>query len=98
MKILLTLFVLFLSPSVFSLEWNFEFLDTLFLGCIDEAKIDGFDLHVKGINYEYCGCYTNGIAKNFEVLEVVKLNESGMLESNKTFNSIVIECLEKVGY
>ena len=51
-----------------------------------------------GNQFEYCGCYTHGISKNFDVLEVVELVDSGNLLSNEIFKSIVDECIGKIDY
>ena len=100
MKILLTFFVLLFSSSVFAEEWTFEDLDEVFNGCVDEAKEmsleNEFNLNISSY-YEYCGCYVNGIAKNFELTKILKMMESGILDSDKTFNSIVEGCAEKIG-
>ena len=87
MKILITVFVLFLSSAVFSIEWEFETLNPVFEGCLGDSD--------DGVDYEYCGCYVNGISKNFRVLEVIQLNESGKLATNEDFLSIVEECVYK---
>ena len=78
---------MFLSSHSFSYEWSAEYLGSIFQGCIEDAQ-DGSD-------FEYCGCYTNNISKNFEVMEIVDLLNSGNLESNRVFKSIVIECMKK---
>ena len=87
MKILITFFILFFSSTVLSFEWDFETLNTVFEGCLDNSN--------NGTDYEYCGCYVNGISKNFRVLEVVQLMDSGKLETNDDFLSIVEECVYK---
>ena len=87
MKILLTVFILFFSSTVFSVEWDFETLNTVFEGCLDNSN--------NGTDYEYCGCYVNGISKNFRVLEVLQLMDSGKLETNEDFLSIVEKCVYK---
>ena len=45
MKILLTFFVLFFSSAVFSIEWDFETLNPVFEGCLDDSN--------NGTDYEY---------------------------------------------
>lgn len=89
MKILFTIIFLFFSPAIYSIEWNFETLNPVFQGCIENSNT--------GADYEYCGCYVNGISKEFRVLEVLQLMDSGELESNQDFLSIVEECVYKSG-
>lgn len=86
MRLIIVFFILF-SPPVFSIDWDSLTLQPLFEGCLQNSD-DSTD-------YEYCGCYVNGISKNFEVLEVVELNQAGKLETNNTFLSIVEDCVYK---
>tara|TARA_B100001057_G_scaffold490983_1_gene580293 strand:+ start:2827 stop:3096 length:270 start_codon:yes stop_codon:yes gene_type:complete len=88
MKIFFTIIVLFYSSSIFSIEWDSSTLQPVFEGCVQNSS-DGSD-------YEYCGCYVNGISKNFTVLQVVELSETGELESNEFFLSIIEECVNKL--
>ena len=87
MKILLSFFILFFSSAVFSIEWVSETLNPVFEGCLNDSN--------NGVDYEYCGCYVNGLSKNFRVLEIIQLNESGKLATNEDFLSIVEECVYK---
>ena len=75
MRIFLAVFVLFFSSAVLSIEWDFETLTPVFEGCLQNSS--------NGSDYEYCGCYVNGLSKQFSVLEVVQLVDSGKLESNE---------------
>ena len=50
-----------------------------------------------GDNYEYCGCTTNGISKNFSLSEVLELMNSNSILSNKFYLKIVDDCLQKIG-
>lgn len=87
MKIFITLLVMFFSSTVFSIEWDSETLNPVFEGCVENSNI--------GTDYEYCGCYVNSISKKWSVLEVLQLMESGELESNQDFISIVEDCVYK---
>ena len=90
MRIFLAVFVLFFSSAVSSIEWDFETLTPVFEGCLQNSS--------NGSDYEYCGCYVNGLSKQFSVLEVVQLVDSGKLESNEDFLSIVEECVYKSNF
>ena len=59
-------------------------------GCLENSNL--------AEQYEYCGCYVNALSKNFRVLEVLQLLDSGKLQSNQDFLSIVEDCVYKSGF
>ena len=94
MKVLLTIFVLLFSSSVYSQEWNLEYLKAFNDSCIESSK------EISGIGdaFEYCGCGTNGMFKNFPLEEILEIFESGTLDSNIKYNKIVKDCNQKLDY
>lgn len=94
MKILLTFFVSLFSSSVYSQEWNLEYLKVFNDSCIESSiEISGI-----GDTFEYCGCGTNGIYKNFSLDELLEIFNSGTLESNVIYKKIVRDCNQKLDY
>ena len=86
--------------SEFANAWTFENLDTITEGCIDQSKSltsSGDTDWEIGENYEYCGCTTNGISKNFSLSEVIDLMSSQSMQSNIIYQEVIDDCLKKIG-
>lgn len=99
MKFFFTLCVLVFF-SQFANAWTFENLDTITEGCIDQSKSltsSGDTDWEIGENYEYCGCTTNGISKNFSLSEVIDLMSSQSMKSNIIYQEVIDDCLKKIG-
>ena len=94
MKILITLFVLLFSSSVFGNEWNFQYLKEINDGCLKTA-VENVSI---GEAFEYCGCSTHRFYEDFTVNEIIEIYSSGKLSSNKKYNKIVRDCNKKIGY
>ena len=94
MKTILALLVLQFSFSIYSKEWNLEFLKTFNDSFIESStEISGI-----GVASEYCGCGTNGVYKNFALDELLEIFESKTLESNVIYKKRVRDCNQKIDY
>ena len=86
MKILLTLFVLLFSSSVFAEINNKEFLNAYNKGCLGEDP----DLVTKGEQFLICGCLTNEISKQYNLNEL--MDDDNYTEREK-FSKITEYCI-----
>ena len=94
MKILISVFFLLFSSSVFGNKWNFQYLKEINEGCLKTAVENGSI----GEAFEYCGCTTHRLYEDFTVNEIIEIYSSGKLSSNKKYNKIVRDCNKKIGY
>ena len=96
-------FLIFLTIIVFSklsYAWSFENLDSITKGCMEQSKSltsSGETDWEIGDNYEYCGCTTNGISKNFSLSDVMDLMSSNSMSSNTVYLKVIDDCLQKIG-
>ena len=93
MKSFLIIFCLLFSSSVFSYEWNLDYLKDLHEGCLQGALENSSQL---GEAFEYCGCTTNRTSISFTLNEILDLYESGSLSSNKKYIKLVDDCNQKI--
>ena len=94
MNIFLIIFCLLFSSSVFSYEWNLDYLKELHDGCLEGALEN---LSQLGDAFEYCGCTTNRLSISFTLNELLDLYESENLSSNKKYIKLVDYCNQKIG-
>jgi len=101
MKMKKILFILLVSFNQFTYSEieNKQFLSSIFDGCINE-EVDWID---NGGQFEYCGCFVNGISKEMDMKEAMLLglqfgDEENMepLLENKKFMTIAIDCVSKI--
>ena len=100
MRLSCLIFLTIIIVSKFAYAWSFEYLDTITSGCIEQSKSltsSGETDWEIGENYEYCGCTTNGISKNFSVSDVIDLMSSDTMLSNTVYLKVVDDCLQKIG-
>ncbi len=98
LRYLIFITLIFFSKVVYS--WTFDNLDSITQGCMEQSKqltSSGETNWMIGENYEYCGCTTNGISKNFSLFKVLELLDSNSMLSNKVYLKIVDDCLQKIG-
>ena len=98
MKYLFFIFFIFYLKSAFS--WSFEELNIFFEGCVEERQAlsySGDNDWYRGENYEFCGCSTNGVSKNFSVSDILELYETQSVASNRTIIKIASDCMDKIG-
>ena len=101
MKMKKILFILLVSFNQFTYSEieNKEFLSAVFDGCIGD-EVDWMDV---GGQFEYCGCFVNGISKKMDIKEAMSLglkygDEENMepLLENEKFMTIAIDCVSKI--
>ena len=99
MKKILFILLLFINQFIYSEIENKEFLSAIFDGCIGE-EVDWINV---GGQFEYCGCFVNGISEKMDIMEAMSLglqygeekNAEPLLENEK-FTTIAVDCISKI--